>query len=210
MAIILSELTKPQLRALRLLGESGTSRASKVLSKWIHEPISLTLTQVDILELSAVPDLVGGHDVMIVAILLPLVGDIEGNFLLTFSEGAAQEFVKKLTGKDAPPLAEWGEMEQSVLQETGNILASNFMNAICGAMGIKSQPQSPMYAWDLAGALMEGVLLEYALEGDEVILMETTFVDSSGAIGSDSAKVDLFLIPTPASLETLIKNLGIV
>lgn len=204
---ILDNIQPSHLRTLRLVAEAGASRASTALTKWIRKNVGLIVTRVELVPFADIPALVGGSTAMLVTVFMRMAGEVEGNLMLAFSEDDATRFVRTLVRKEVPPPGEWGMLEQSCLQETGNILGSAFLNALADALDYDVKPTSPVYARDFTAALIESVLLEYAEIGDKAIVMDTTFSEGDFH-GKGLGTCHLFLLPTPKSLEKIMIRLG--
>jgi len=205
---ILDKIKHPHIRTFRLVAEAGATRASTALTKWIRKPIGLIVTRVDIVPFKDVATVVGGSETMLVGVYLRMVGDIEGNLMLAFTEPDAVKFVSVLVRHPVETPGEWGELERSSLQETGNILGSAFLNAMADALDYDIKPTSPSYARDYTSALIESVLMDYAEVGDKAIVIDTTF--SQGGKSDDTiGTAHLLLLPTPASLEKIMARLGL-
>ena len=71
---------------------------------------------------------------------------------------------------------EIGEIEQSCLEETGNIVSSSFMNGWSTWLDMEIAPGPPEYAVDLPEAVLDTLVAEQAAVSDEVFMARTDFV----------------------------------
>jgi len=67
---------------------------------------------------------------------LPVLGDVSGHTYLMLDSRSAKRLACRLLGRDAGIGTGLDELEQSGLCETGNILASSFVNALSDLLGM--------------------------------------------------------------------------
>ena len=68
------------------------------------------------------------------------------------------------------------ELEQSALGEVGNITGTFFLNAVANALNIIIHPSPPVVLIDMAGAILDIAMVDILQEGDEVSIVETSYV----------------------------------
>ncbi|MGB9826172.1 MAG: chemotaxis protein CheC, partial [Desulfofundulus sp.] len=96
------------------------------------------------------------------------------------------------------------ELEQSALQETGNILTGAYLNSLNAFTQLGFRPTVPALAADMAGAVLDYVLAEFGQVADQVLLIETEF----RAEGQEVTGY-FFLVPEPPSLDVIFRALGV-
>ena len=89
-------------------------------------------------------------------------------------------------------------MEQSCLEETGNIIFSSFVNSWSTWLDIHIEPASPQYVFDLPEAVMASVIPEQALVSDEVFLAKTLFL-----LDDQWLEWVFFLLPAPSAMRLI-------
>lgn len=181
--------------ALRTIAVNGAYNASRALSKWFRRGVRLTSGGFERTPLSEFGDILGSAEEPIAAVLLPLEGDLSGTILLAFPEDVALELADIMM--QAPPgtAQELGEIEQSCLQETANIVASAYANSLAQWMKLTTAPGVPAFAHDMACSVIDAVLMDGALAGDHMYVAKTDFVLE----GRHLAWV-MMLFPSPDSL----------
>ncbi len=197
------------LRTLRLLAESGATRAAAALAKWSNARIGLTVTRVSAVPVSDVPSFVGGSEVLLVGLLMRITGELDGNLLVAFPEDAAQRLIALLTGKAPADAEAWTPLDRSAVEETANIVGNAFFSALVSAVELSARPGAPHFAHDMAGAILEEVLMEQAEVSDQVLLMEISLSRGDYAEAGLGA-CHIFLLPAPASQEKILAQLGLV
>lgn len=96
-------------------------------------------------------------------------------------------------------------MDVSALKEVGNILTGSYLNAFSHFTGISMIPSIPSLALDMAGAILNVVLVQLGQMGDHALVIETKFLAED-----DSVNGHFFLVPDPGSLGTIIESVGVV
>lgn len=199
-----NHLTDGQLDALKEISNIGMGHAATALSQLIGETIRLRVPQVSVTDIAQVPELLGGSERVVVGITLQVLGDARGNILLIFPETSASQLLARLLGHKEKEL-EIDELSGSTLKEVGNILASAYLNALGSLLHMTLIPSIPLLAHDMAGAVVDHVLIELSMAGDLALMVETEFGDSPN---QDSIKGHFFLLPDPKSLDIVLKAAG--
>ena len=197
-------LTPNQLDALREIGNVGAGNTATALSQLINKKIDMNVPRVSIVPIEDVPDLVGGPDALIVAIFLRVYGKAPGNILFLMPKTNAYYLADDLLGREHGTTQELGEMEVSALKEVGNILTGSYLNAFYHFTQIAMVPSIPSLAMDMAGAILNVVLVQLGQMGDMAMVIETKFMAED-----DSVNGHFFLVPDPGSLRTLVQAVGV-
>lgn len=198
--MLYNDLTKKQIDALKEVSNIGAGHATTALSQMINKTLQLKVPSVDILSLEKVPEVVGGPEARVVGLYLKVFGDTRGNILLLFPEESAVKLVEILVGKDIEEDLELNDVETSALKEVGNILTSSYLSSIGKLLDINLIPSVPGISHDMAGAVIDYILIELSQMGDTALLIETQFLESE-----DQIQGHFFLIPDPSSLKTFVE-----
>lgn len=199
--MIPGELTPPQLDALRELGNIGMGHAATALSQLLGRTIHLQVPRATVTDLAQVPELLGGAERIVAGIALEMTGEVHGNILLVFSEESVQRLVGQLLGPDEETSPDT-PLGSSTLLEVGNIIASAYLNALGALLGMTLLPSVPQLSVDMAGAVVDAVLIELGASGNQALLLETEFFhpgDSTAAICGH-----FFLLPDPHCLDAIL------
>lgn len=201
-----SQLTDGQLDALSELSNIGMGHAATALSQLIGETILIRVPQVTVTDVSQVPEILGGAEKVVVGITLQILGDARGTILLIFPRESAQRLVSRLLKKPTRGMV-LSEMEVSTLKEVGNILASAYLNALGSLLHITLIPSVPLLAHDMAGAIVDYLLIELSQTGDMALMLEAEFHDRSA--GGNAVSGHFFLLPDPGSLHMILTAIGV-
>jgi chemotaxis protein CheC len=195
------ELDDVQLDTLKEISNIGMGHAATALSQMIGQTIRLRVPKVSVTEIGRVPDSLGGAEKMMVGITLQILGDARGSIMLLFPQASAHHLTCQLLGGGDRALV-MNEVTISALKEVGNILASAFLSALGNLLGKTLIPSVPQLAYDMAGAVVDYVLIDLSRSGDLALMVETNF---SGEQDSDhDIRGHFFLLPDPATLDIFL------
>ncbi|HEY3368521.1 MAG TPA: chemotaxis protein CheC [Symbiobacteriaceae bacterium] len=168
-------LTQNEYQALYAIVQKGLDNSSKSLSTMTTGGIRLLDPKVEFLPLNVVPGIAGGPAAVVAAVYLGIEGDLNGHLMFLFTLKAAMRVVDMLIEAPGGTTTELDEIGLSALAETGNVCGSAFLNALSDRTGLKIVPTTPVVVTDMAGAILESVVTELYLNGDEVLMVETGF-----------------------------------
>lgn len=199
------EMNSVQLDTLKEVSNIGMGHAATALSQMIGQRVNLTVPNVTIIEISQVPEHLGGAEKMMVGITLQILGDARGSIMLLFPQESAHRLLCSLLGHQEKALI-MTEVSVSALKEVGNILASAYLSALGNLLNKTLIPSVPLLAYDMAGAVVDHVLIDLSQSGDFAIMVETDF---AGEPDQDLAiKGHFFLLPDPATLNIFLSDAG--
>ena len=112
--------------------------------------------------------------------------------------------VDTLLGKPKGATKTLDGMDESALKEIGNILSGAYLNAFFNFTHISMLPSIPAMTMDMAGAILNVVLVQLGQMGDKAMVIETEFLSEEEGINGH-----FFLVPDPGSLGTLVKAVGV-
>ena len=198
-------LSEEQLDALREISNIGMGHAATALSQLIGETVFLRVPRVTVTDIAQVPDLLGGAEKVVAGITLQILGDARGNILLIFPRDSAQRLLARLLGSEEKGLL-FNELGASTMKEVGNILASAYLSAMGSLLHLTLIPSVPSLACDMAGAVVDYVLIELSAAGDLALMVETEFHGANP--DQELIKGHFFLLPDAASLELILNVVG--
>ena len=198
------DLSPIQMDALREIGNVGAGNSATALSQIINKRIDMNVPKVAMVPLEAVPDLVGGPDAIVVGVFLRVYGKAPSNILFLLPKDSAFYLVDTLMGKAHGETQTLNFMDESALMEIGNILAGAYLNAFFSFTKISMLPSIPALAMDMAGAILNVVLVQLGQMGDQALVIETEFLAEDDGISGH-----FFLVPDPGSLDTIMAAVGV-
>lgn len=195
----LSTLSPAQLDTLKEVSNIGMGHAATALSRMLHTRIDLRVPRIAMIEIGDILELVGGAEAEVAGIRLAMNGPTRGTLLLVFPGDSARGLLTRLLGvRAAEPLDEMGA---SALKEVGNILASAYLVALGGMLGLPLLPSVPQLAWDMAGAVLDQIFGELGETG-RALLVETEFHGEASL--PEVIRGHFLILPDPATLEEIL------
>jgi chemotaxis protein CheC len=192
-------LTAQEQRTLEAIVHRGLEDASTALSA-MTGGMNLTAPRIEFRPLNDVPNIAGGPAVVVVAVYLGIEGDLNGHVMMLFrlEEGCklADLMFGNPPGTSQPPP---DEIALSALAEAGNVCGSSFMNVLANRTGLKVIPTTPAVLIDMAGAILQTIVTELYLSGDDALTIETGF--------NEGVRGHFLLMPDHDSMARLIAAL---
>ncbi|OGW05721.1 MAG: hypothetical protein A2889_07755 [Nitrospinae bacterium RIFCSPLOWO2_01_FULL_39_10] len=202
MTMSIPAVSDRQMNELRIIAAKGAENANLAFSRWLKEKARLEITDVSFVPFEDIVKNVGDADRMVVSVLLRMNGDIEGNAVFVFSEESAAYLIEKVGKKKVSKLSELSTMNRSILEETGNIVGTAFLNSIVAHLDVSVSTSAPAFIYDYAAAILEMAVMEYAPVSDYALLFKTKFFEAN-------TKIDgyFFILPSPESLSSLLEKI---
>ena len=201
-------LSELQLDALREVANIGCGHAATALSQLLGgRRIEIDVPTAHVARLDVLAGRLGGPKAEVVAVSLDMLGGARGHLQLALPGDSARALAGLLLGGPVPPGALSADA-RSAIAETGNILASAYLNAIGRAVGLTLIPSIPRTEAGTAEELLADA--EGRLGGGQTLLLQTRFSDR-GAAGSQLRMFfgHFLVIPDAASLPKMLAALGL-
>ena len=199
-----------QKDALNELGYRASHHAVTSLAAMTGVTINIDVPSVDVVPIEDAKKLIDAEK-RVAGLLLQLDGGFSGYLQVLFPERSAFLIVDTLLGRT--PGETKGietEMEVSALTETGNILASSFCDAIADFLQFSLLPSPPSFAFDMAGAVVENVIIAVAqtqaqaqVTTERIILFKCDFKEET----ADGIYGYIMLFPHHGGLKNILSSL---
>ena len=194
----MSQYTELQLDALRELANIGSGTASTALSGMLGRSVDISVPTAQALPFAEAVEAAGPAEQDITAIVLGIVGEMQGTVLLLVPPADADAMCRML-GVEPDD-----EFALSALGEIGNIVGTSYINALAGMTGIEMEPTPPATATDMLGAIVESVLAGAAMGGDVALLLDSNLV-----VEGEDCSIAFLLVPDQGGVELLLERLGL-
>lgn len=195
--------TEVQKDALKEIGNICAGNAATALSQLLKTKVSIVVPRILFLPIEEVPSAVGGDDKLVAGLVLRVLGDLPSTIIFIFSQKDALSLAAMMTGKPVTAGSVISDLERSALKEIGVILANAYLGALGSFVGLGLVPTAPELVVDMAGAMLDYVLIELSCKSEFALLVESEFKEVSASITGH-----FFLIPNPAGLELIVKAIG--
>jgi chemotaxis protein CheC len=131
-----------------------------------------------------------------------MMGDMTGRTLLVLPREAAIRLAELMLHRAPGTLQQLGALEQSAIQEAGNILSSAYLNALSDFMGMMLLPSPPTFTLDRSTAVLTAKYLQFESNADRVFCVESEFLMKEI---DERLRGFFLLLPDAASLETILR-----
>jgi len=187
---------------LKEIANICAGNAATSLSQLLSKKIEMNVPNVHFIPIAEVPKAVGGADTLVVSVVFQVFGAAPGIVLLLFSQSDAKTLAGILNGETARN-GLLTEMDQSAIKEAGSILAAAYLNTLSAVTKIGLIPSTPGIFIDMAGALVDYILIELSAVTEYALLLDSVFVDAE-----KSVQGHFFLLPNSGSFELILKAIG--
>jgi chemotaxis protein CheC len=194
-------------RAMKRAGEALGSMSGQAIE--VKTPMLRRCSAADVVAMA------GGAEAVVAAVYVGVKGSLQGHALLLLSPTDAHRLAQILLSgllepgelpAEAPidPLV-FDELELSAVQEAGNVTISAFLNELGMHLHRPVQPTPPQIVIEMAGAILDGVLMDLMSTVDQVLAARTTFTEGGREIDGT-----LLVLPRAESLPVLLDALGAI
>lgn len=191
-----------QQDALKEVGNIGAGNAATAFSKVLDRKVEIEVPSIEIIPLEDVSTITGSEEDHVAGILFKVSGEAPGTILFIFPSTSIKYLVEVVMDKQIEP-EEIGVMEESLLKELGNILSGSYLKSIGDMTDLNMTQSVPGFSFDMAGAILSSTMISASSTGDNVLLIETEFMD-----GERKIEGYFFFIPKLESLSTILNSLG--
>lgn len=198
-------LTDMQLDALGETGSIGAGHAATALSQMLGMPVEIDVPKLQVLPVSEVPMILGGPENLVGAVYSRLLGDLGGGLLFIAERDALLELSDLLRSRAPGTSKSLGPAEEATVTHAATVLISAYLAAVARLTGLSTLPGPAQFAFDMLGAILEGVTMQVGLKAENAILVLTRF-----ATPQMSVDASLFYLPDPDSLEVMLGRLGVL
>ena len=204
----LEEFSDMEFDVLKELSNIGAGNATTAISTMMNLKMNMNIPVIKFLEFKELAEVIGGAENIVVGILLGLQSDLDGMMMFIMDRRSAVEVINTILSMNGAPTmsedADFDEMDLSVLQELGNIIAGAYLSAISTMTNLVITATVPYLSVDMAGAILSVPAIEYGKISDRALLIQSQFND-------EGLNVDgyFILIPTLESFDKIFSALGL-
>lgn len=199
----LRDMDAMHMDVLREIGNIGAGNATTALAKLINTRIDMKVPKVQMVDFQHLASQLGDEEMIMVAVVVTLSGDVEGMMMFLMDKKSAVYLVEQMmAGSGMPVNEEFGELEYSVVSEIGNIISGSYLSALASLLSMKIDMSIPYLSVDMAGAILSVPAIQFGELGDEVLLIQTDFGDEVEVNGY------FILIPDLDSYGKILSALG--
>jgi len=201
---MMNKLCFYQQDLLREIGSIGTGHAATAMANLMGRKITITVPNVELVSFDHVADYVGGSDEVLACVYLEVMGDLPGTVLVMFDNDSASKLFSTLISEEVEDFRNLSELQQSMLQEIGNILAGSYLSALGDFTYQKMMVSIPSLAVDMADAVLSVPMIKLGNQSDYALLIQAMFFEEKSNSGF------IIFIPDPSAARTLVDIFGVV
>ncbi len=195
MTININENTNSLLTALT---RAGMDNAAEGLSKMAGTQMTVSNTEVGIVSLFDLPDLVGELESEKVALYLRAEGELAGQILITMTYTCALAMVDNLIGEPVGTTTGLDSLAKSALGEVGNLCGTFFLNSVAEMTGLGARPTPPAVVIDMIGSILDIVIATSIQRSEDVLLIKANLVSEN-----QESAAEFWVIPDTGALGSL-------
>ena len=189
--------------ALKEAVNIGIGSAATALAQIVNDKVIVEVPKVNFSTLDKVPDLFGGAEKLVTTVYLKVLGDLSGVILFSFDKNDANRFADIVLGQKRGETKMLDEMARSAIKEVAMILSGTYVSALAKLLNMKLLLSFPALAQDMAGAIVDNILIETSEKSDHSIVVEAEI-----RIVNKKVNAYIFFIPDTDSLDRMLESLG--
>ncbi|CAH0416990.1 chemotaxis protein CheC [Periweissella fabaria] len=189
-----------RLDSLREIVNVGGGHAATSLAVLTGKRIEMALPDVKLLAYQSLFTEVLAADEVVEAVYNQIEGDLTGVFLFVVSHETSNLLAQFMTGSSVVS----PELQQSAVNELGNIIANSFLRAVGDLIGLQVQANVPTLMHDVFGALITSTYMELEQYDDQILVIRNEF-----KYAQQNLDASLFFIPASGNLEKMFDAIGL-
>ncbi|MBN1167131.1 MAG: tetratricopeptide repeat protein [Methanospirillaceae archaeon] len=196
------ELTDDQMDALRELGNIGASHAATTLSTMLNTPIMMNVPEISINDIGIVNTKLEQEDAALV--YFRMEGEISdaGYVVLHVPKESVIQMTSIMLGLPPDLSRNLDEMDESALNEIGNIMVSAFLDGTAELLGIIMLPSPPRILFDKPEKLFALIIEESNISYQSVVFFKTEMQCDEYEL-----TCNILMLPNPPVLHEIIRML---
>lgn len=200
------DLTNMKIDVLTEIGNIGAGNATTSLSVLLQNNLRMEMPVVKITSFDEVPEMIGGAETVVSAVLTHFDGDVSGMILFVLELNEAKNLAGSMLNKTYDEgFTQFDHMDKSALKEVGNILMSSYLSSISTLTNLQVHTDPPAICVDMAGSVLDLPLIELGQIGDNALIIDSKFMDKDEPIDGF-----LMFVADEESYDKIFKSLGII
>ncbi|MBQ8085479.1 MAG: chemotaxis protein CheC [Lachnospiraceae bacterium] len=200
------DLTNMKIDVLTEIGNIGAGNATTSLSVLLQNNLRMEMPVVKIMGFDEVPEMIGGAETVVSAVLTHFSGDVSGMILFVLELNEAKNLAGSMLNKTYDEgFTQFDHMDKSALKEVGNILMSSYLSSISTLTNLQVHTDPPAICVDMAGSVLDLPLIELGQIGDNALIIDSKFMDKDEPIDGF-----LMFVADEESYDKIFKSLGII
>jgi two-component system, chemotaxis family, sensor kinase CheA len=195
-------IEKEDMEKINVIAHVGIANAAESLSKILDKSVSLSIPEVEIIPIKNIAKVIGDIDTVYVGVFMPIMGDVNGAVLFSFTEESGFELIDMLYGLSTGKTKILDQDGESALKEVTNIIGSSMINILAEKIDLAIRPDIPTIIHDYIQSAIDSILIQNNISGDYALSMNTYFY-----YHDDRILGKLFILSETESLKRMIKKI---
>jgi chemotaxis protein CheC len=187
---------------LNEVGNIGAAHAATAMGQLLERTVMISVPKVSSAAPAELGALAGDPEALVAGVSFHMVGDASGRILLWLPRRSAVELVDLLLRNPAGTTKVLNDLGYSTVKETGNIMASQFLNGLSEFCGLLLLPSVPNLVFDLSSAVLEQAADGVERGGDGKLLTVDVGFEAQGT----GITGRMFLFIDAGSESVLVEN----
>lgn len=153
--------------------KAGVRQAAEALAVMSSSDVEIDIISAGFSPTVRLAEFAGKPEDLVVGVYIRVAGEVPGHALCVMPYEEALNLVDILQGQPNHTTQCLDDMATSVIQEAGNIVTGAYLKALSDFFGWTLLPSPPSLAVDMAGAIVDSVLMNTGHFDDETISIVT-------------------------------------
>nr|QNO49052.1 hypothetical protein FFEDGKNF_00007 [Methanosarcinales archaeon ANME-2c ERB4] len=193
------------LRELKRLGDQSAEMAVESLAEMTAMEVVMEVSAVNLTEVEQIPAMIGITEDAIIGLFVRFTGELPGSVLTLISIPSAQKLADiMLAGMgDEPAEGEvLSEMQQSAVEEIGNIITSSFIDVWANAFTTALTQTPPAFVCDYVPSVIDAALARASEKGDFAVVF-----NSAIHITDQDIDCHILVLPDPDKMQMMFDSM---
>ena len=188
-----------KLEVFNEMTKTGAERAARNITEMTGLQTDVEVNRLSFVPIEDVPAEVG--DQRYVGTVMEYHGKPSGYLAILFDQPSARSVVDALVPMETE--GNWGEMEQSAVEELGNIMTSGFIDGWANVLETSIDHSPPQFVADMGSSIVSPIVGEMARTQEHAFLLDSMIdTDDDGVF-----RCELFAIPDENELTEVLGEL---
>ncbi|RJS68274.1 hypothetical protein CW696_09005 [ANME-2 cluster archaeon] len=192
------------LKGLKKLGDQSAEMAIQSLADMTGMQVLMKVSAVDLAEIEQIPAVIGITDDAMVGLYVRFTGELPGSVLTLLSIPSARRLADIMLagmedGSDGDSVL--SEMQQSAVEEIGNIITSSFIDVWANAFNLGLNQSPPAFAYDYVSSIIDASLAKASEKGDFAVVF-----NSAIHVVDQDIDCNILVLPDPDKMQMVFDN----
>ncbi len=193
------------LRELKRLGDQSAEMAVESLAEMTSMEVVMEVSAVNLTEIEQIPATIGITEDAMIGLFVRFTGELPGSVLTLLSIPSAQKLADiMLAGMgDEPTEGEvLSEMQQSAVEEIGNIITSSFIDVWANEFTTALTQTPPAFVCDYVPSIIDAALARASEKGDFAVVF-----NSAIHITDHDINCHILVLPDPDKMQMMFDSM---